>query len=349
MRVSQRVVNHSLSLSGVIFLAAIVGACTAAVPDQPTLTPTHAIATRSAPSDPESASTALPTVTPIFTATPIFESGDTAAVAPTPLPDDERNYELCVAIASDSNGYGHVSFQRPDTGEAAIVYITPLSVPLQAHLNAQGLNYLTVIDRSLSAGGLTIASSNYLESDQYFRLKQDQCKFVIVTPFYPDVAVNLSGPQDYLKNMNWLLDGLSRSSPGSLVLILNFYQTARAEFTANNSGRGLYPERIDAFNEALANACAPGGLLAAYSQVTCIDIQPYFYDMGTSHVLGETTLQAYQAALYRETSYTPTLDDFFANHPDGVIIGDGIHLSLAGRDRLAERLAGVIFELNDDF
>jgi hypothetical protein len=254
-----------------------------------------------------------------------------------------------VAIASDSNGYGHVTFQRPDTGEIAITYITPLAMPLAAHLDALGLDYLEVIDRSLSAGGLTIASSNYLESDQYFLLKRDHCKFIIITPFYPDVAVNLSRPQDYLTNMNWLLDGLARNSPASRILVLNFYQTARAAFTADNSGRGLNAARINAFNDALAEACSPEGALARYSQVTCLDIGPYFTDMGTDYILGQTSREAYEAALYRTTSYTPILASYFAEHPDGMVIGDGIHLSLAGRDRLAERLAVLILDLTDDF
>src|SRR5690606_30103246 len=143
--------------------------------------------------------------------------------------------------------------------------------------------------------------------------------------------------------------GLTAASPASRVLVLNFYQTDRAEFTADNSGRGLYPERIDAFNQALEEACAPGGVIAAYEQVTCVDIRPFFGDMPSPVVLAETTLEDYRAALYRETGFTPILDDYFAKNPDGVIIGDGIHLSLAGRDRLAERLAGIIFDMTDDF
>jgi lysophospholipase L1-like esterase len=254
-----------------------------------------------------------------------------------------------VSIASDSNGYGHVTFQRPDTGEIAITFIDPLAVPLQAHLDALGLNTLQVIDRSLSAGGLTIASSNYLESDQYFRLKRDQCKFVIVTPFFPDVAVNLSRPEDYITNLNWLLDGITRSSPGSQVLVLNFYLPHRAEFTADNSGKGLTKERIDAFNQALAAACADGGMVHAYNRVVCVDIRGYFEDMQISYVLAETTKADYDAALYRTNGYTHVIDDYFAASPDGVLIGDGIHLGLAGRDRLAERLADLLAQLNRDF
>jgi hypothetical protein len=311
--------------------------------------PTHAIATRGAASDTGPTASLQPTVTPLITHTPLPTAAEAIAAASTPLPTEQRNYNLCVNIASDSNGYGHVTFQRPDTGAIAITYITPIAVPLQTHLDVQGLSYLQVVDRSLSAAGLTIASSNYLESDQFFRLKQDHCKFVIVTPFYPDVAVNLSQPSFYIQNMNWLLDGITKASPGTRILVLNYYQTDRAEFTADNSGRGLNTERIDAFNAVIAEACAPGGTIAAYPQATCIDIRPFFEDMDSPVVLGETTRADYEAALNRTTYNTPMLDDFFAKNPDGVLIGDGIHLSLAGRDRLAVRLAQIIFDLNDDF
>lgn len=351
MRLTEAPLANSVHLvMGALLTIIMLGGCGPTQGDsQPVPSPTHAIATRSALDEGGPVATPIPTVTPAITLTPFPARVDPSQAVPTPLPAGQRDYELCVGIASDSNGFGHVTFQRPDTGEVAITYITPLAVPLQTHLNALGLDYLQVVDRSLSAGGLTIASSNYLESGQYYQLKLDHCKFVVVTPFYPDVAVNLSRPQDYLTNMNWLLDGIVRNSPASRIIVLNFYQTYRAEFTANNSGRGLYTERIDAFNDALEEACVSGGMLAEYDQVTCVDLRPFFDDMGASHVLGETTLQDYEAALYRTTSYTPIIESYFAEHPDGIIIGDGIHLSLAGRDRLARRLAEIILELTDDF
>src|SRR5690606_10640378 len=249
----------------IVLIAGMLAACAEpevadAPPGSPTTAPTHPVATRASVDTTRLTDTPAPTRTPAITPTPMPTLTETAQTVPTPLPEDQRDYELCVGLASDSNGYGHVTFQRPDTGEVAITYITPVAVPLQAHLDALGLSYLQVVDRSLSAGGLTIASSNYLESDQYFHLKADRCKFVVVTPFYPDVAVNLSRPQDCINNMSGLLQGLTAASPASRVLVLNFYQTDRAEFTADNSGRGLYPERIDAFNQALEEACAPGGV-----------------------------------------------------------------------------------------
>lgn len=350
---------------GIITAGALLAACAAPAPaadapaaaERPAGTPTRP-PTAAPPADTAGPSpTPEPTLTPAITSTPlptlvVAAPGD-AGAPPTPLPADRRDYELCVAIASDSNGYGHVTFLVPDPAQdpppVAITYIKPLATPLQAHLDALGLDALTVVDRSLSAGGLTIDSANYLASDQLFRLKQDRCKFVVITPFYPDVAVDLSLPEDYITNLTYLIDDLTRTSPSSRLLVLNFYQTDRAEFTVSNSGRGLRPERIDAFNAALEADCAAPGALGGYDQVTCVDVRPFFEDMASPYVLGATDLADYQASLDRVNGYTPTIDAYFAAHPDGELVGDGIHLSLAGRDRLAERLAAIIYDLNDDF
>ncbi len=335
-----------------VLVAALIGAtaCSAVLPRTPVPEATRGVATLSEQEAAGSAAAAAPapTVKPAVTATPIPRAVQSGAV-PSPVPTDQRTYELCVSIASDSNGYGHVTLQRPDTGEVAITYIKPLAIPLQAHLDALGLNYLRVVDRSLSAGGLTIASSNYLDSDPFFHLKNDHCKFVVITPFYPDVAVNLSRPEDYVANLRWLLDAVTSTSPDSRVLLLNFYRTDRAEFTADNSGRGLSAQRITEFNDALAAACGSGGTVAAYAQVVCIDISAWFDDMGTTYLLKEMSQQQYRAALYQATGYTPILESYFETFPDGILTGDGIHLSLAGRDRLSANLAQVIHTLNDDF
>jgi lysophospholipase L1-like esterase len=357
-------VRSWLGYAVVIAVVLILAACTAPSPaidapaaERPGGTPTRP-STAALPSPIIGPSqTSIPTLTPAITSTPlptlvIAVPGEDDTPA-TPLPADQRDYELCVAIASDSNGYGHVTFQVPDPAQdpppVAITYIKPLAVPLQAHLNAVGLDYLTVIDRSLSAGGLTIDSSNYLASDQLYRLKQDRCKFVVITPFYPDVAVDLSQPEDYITNLTYLIDDLTHSSPASRLLVLNFYQTDRADFTVSNSGRGLRPERIDTFNAALEATCSDENALGGNDQVTCIDVQPFFEDMASPHVLGATDYADYQASLDRVNGYTPIIDAYFAAHPDGELVGDGIHLSLAGRDRMAERLAAIINNLNNDF
>lgn len=310
-------------------------------------------ATADEPGETAPVSSPLPTVTPAVTTTPIPTPAEPTAAVPTPLPAAERDYELCVSIASDSNGYGHVSFLVPDPDKpsppVAITYITPIAVPLQQHLDALGLGYLEVRDQSLSAGGLTIESANYLESGQYAQLKRDRCKFVVITPFYPDVAVDLATPDYYVDNLEWLVQGITAASPGSRLLVLNYYQTHRADFSVSNSGRGLREERLQAFNDALAAACQSPDSLGGVPQVECVDISGWFDELDPGHVLGETTLQEFEASLHRENGYTVLITDYFDRYPDGAIVGDGIHLSPEGRDRLAEGVAGVIFALTGEF
>jgi len=326
----------------ILLLASLLAACGTgeqSIPTQPDQNETQAT------------NTPAPTPTPAITATPFptAEPEATQVVAATPIPEADRDYNLCVNIASDSNGFGHVTMQRPDTGEIAITYITPIRVPLRTHLDAVGLNYLEVRDRSVSAAGVTIESSNYLESGALSDLLKDNCKFTVITPFYPDVAVNLSRPVDYVTNLEFMLRDIARSAPSSRILVLNFYQTDRAEFTADNNGRGLTVERINAFNEALAEACGEGGRYADIGQLECVDLRPFFEDMDSPHVLGTLTLDDFRAAQYQSTQFTAILEDYFEQNPEGTLTGDGIHLSLAGRDRLAERLAQIINEMNREF
>ncbi len=246
----------------------------------------------------------------------------------------------CVGLASDSNGYGHVTFQLGPDGDVGIIFVQPLWVILQAQLQALGLERVKVIDRSLSAGGLTSSEeTNYLASIPYGNLINDRCQFVIAGPFLPDVAAGVATPQDYSGSMVRLVYGLLDKSPKSIIFVLNHYQTQRAKFTVDNSGRGLLPERIDAFNAQLANSCRPDGSLGRLPNVICVDTQPLFSDMENSFLLMETTHAQYDALVYRPTAFMARVDAFFRSNPNGQLIGDGIHLSLAGRVRLMQRIA----------
>src|SRR5437762_13269680 len=71
----------------------------------------------------------------------------------------------CVGIASDSNGYGHVTFLLGPGGDVGIIFVQPLWVVLENQLRDLGLARVQVIDRSLSAGGLTSSEdTKYLAS-----------------------------------------------------------------------------------------------------------------------------------------------------------------------------------------
>jgi hypothetical protein len=252
----------------------------------------------------------------------------------------------CVGIASDSNGYGHVTFQLGPEGDVGIIYVRPLWLILQEELRKVGLSDLKVIDRSLSAGGLTSSEeTNYLKSIPYGNLTNDRCKFVIVGPFLPDVAAGKAQPAQYTGQLLRLVNGLLDKSANSTIFILNFYETHRAEFTEHNAGVGLTPERIRAFNAQIALTCRPDGAIGRYPQVLCADTQTFFEGMDTPYVLAETTQAQYEALVYRQTAFMTRVDSFFQANPNGVLIGDGIHLSLAGRERLMQRMAEWISRL----
>ena len=254
----------------------------------------------------------------------------------------------CVGIASDSNGDGHVTMQLPTMpdgteGDIGIIYVRPLYTILREQLDALGLQDLATADHSMTAAGLTASErTNYLRSSQYGGLIADRCRYVIVGPFIPDVAAGKATPNEYAAQLLPLIGGLIEKNPQTQIFVLNHYQTARADFTVSNNGFGMTPERIASFQAKLTEICRPEGFLGRIPQVTCLDTQPLFDGMGTSYLLGDTTLTDFQALVFRPTGFRPTVEAFFKDHPDSYVIGDGIHLSLAGRTRLMQRLAAII-------
>jgi hypothetical protein len=252
----------------------------------------------------------------------------------------------CVGIASDSNGFGHVTFEIPTTGDIGIIYVRPLAIVLDAELHKLGLAKLRVQDHSLSAGGLTASGpTGYLASSPYGALIRDRCQFVIAGPFIPDIAAAKATPDNYINAANRLINGLIDQNPNGVIFFLNFYQTDRAQFTRTNNGFGLTPDRIQAFNDRIATACRAGGTLARYSQVICVNVQPMFAGMDTPYVLATATQEQYRILFYRNTGFMKQVDAYFTEHPDGQLIGDGIHLSYEGRVRLMQRMAQMISRL----
>ncbi|MEP7289559.1 MAG: hypothetical protein ABI947_27740 [Chloroflexota bacterium] len=263
--------------------------------------------------------------------------------APPPTPPNN-----CVGIASDSNGYGHVTFQLPPDGQAGIIYLRPLAVTLREQLDALGLYDLAVIDHSLPAVSLTASErTNYLKSSLYGGLIKDRCRYIIAGPFIPDVAAAKATPEQYAFQLPAFVGGILKSDPDATIFILNFYYTQRAEFTASNNGFGLKPERIDAFNAAIADFCQPTRPLGRISQVVCVNTQSFFGGMGNGYLLIGATRDEFQQMVYKSTGFKPIVDQFFADNPTAQIIGDGIHLSPAGRVRLTQSMAQLISHLSD--
>ncbi len=71
----------------------------------------------------------------------------------------------------------------------------------------------------------------------------------------------------------------------------------------------------------------------------CVDTTRFFKGMDQSYVVGVTPKAAYDALLYRQDGYSKYIDAYWAAHPDGALIGDGIHLNRAGQIRFTSEIA----------
>jgi hypothetical protein len=269
----------------------------------------------------------------IFTARPI----STSAALPPP--------NECVGIASDSNGFGHVTFQIPPApdGQVGIIYIQPFRVLLRKELDKLGLENLSIVDKSMVASGLTSGErTNYLKSGFYGDLIRARCKFAIVGPFLPDVAANKATPENYMVQLPPLVGGLINDNPTITIFVLGHYQTSRAEFTATNNGFGMRPERINEFITAFKEICKPDHSLGQIPQVVCVDTQKIFEGMKVPYVLKGANRQEFAQLVFGDTGFRPTVEEFLKNNPTARLIGDGLHLSIEGRIQLMEALAKMI-------
>jgi hypothetical protein len=259
-----------------------------------------------------------------------------AALAP---PND------CVGIASDSNAFGHVTFQIPPApdGQVGIIYIQPFRVILRQELDKLGLNRLAIVDKSMVASGLTSGErTNYLKSGFYGDLIRARCKFAIVGPFLPDVAANKATPENYMVQLAPLVGGLINDNPTITIFVLGHYQTSRAEFTASNNGFGMRPDRINEFIKAFKDICKPDHQLGQIPQVICVDTQKIFDGMKVPYVLKGANRDEFKRLVFGNTGFRPTVEEFFKNNPTARLIGDGLHLSLEGRMQLMQALATMI-------
>jgi hypothetical protein len=251
----------------------------------------------------------------------------------------------CVGIASDSNGFGHVTFQIPPEpdGQVGIIYIQPFRVILRKELDKLGLNHLAIVDKSMVASGLTSGErTNYLKSGFYGDLIRARCRFAIVGPFLPDVAVNKATAENYMVQLVPLVGGLVSDNPTITIFMLGHYQTSRAQFTASNNGFGMRPERINEFIKAFKDICKPDHQLGKIQQVVCVDTQKIFDGMKAPYVLKGANRQEFQRLVFGETGFRSTVEAFLKNNPTARLIGDGLHLSLEGRIQLMEALAQMI-------
>ncbi len=329
----------------------------------PTLTPTAtdtATATPSATATPPltftpsatrtATSTPTATVPPVVTAT----SGPGENTA-TPEPDLSTDFtppppalaNPCISLVGDSVTHGGVTYEIPATGY--IVGLTdPLSVYVERALRQRGITGIKVNDRGASHTGISSPNHpSYFKTSAYRALLFDHCQTIMIMPWLNDISPGLpasvAAPQ-HVRALIGLVRQLAAGTPQARIVVLNYFHGAVASFAAQTWASGFTPENVDLYNHEIGLSCTMGSL-SQIPQVACANIDEAFEGFAdNSYVITWISHQGLTDALVAPLNpiQQAWLDQYFAVHPDGLLQGDGVHLSVEGKSALADFLVSVM-------
>lgn len=314
----------------------------------PTFTPTPSPTATFTPT-PTATQTPSATPTSTFTRTPTLTH--TPSATPTPIPRILLETQPCVALVGDSVTHGGVTYEVPRHG-----YIVALTDPLNVYLNqrlaAVGRADLTALDRGASHTGISTANHpSYFRTAQYRQLLTDNCRYTLIMPWLNDISPEIpigQAAKRHVQALGRLIADLQLANPFGYIVVLDYYQGATSPFAARTWAYGFTAQNVQIFNAAIAEACENGDLSDS-PLVSCAPISPAFANMGMEHVIGLTTRDAFERSIISplRSEAREWLNSFYAQEPNGLLLGDGVHLSVAGKDALARYLAQLILDLPD--
>jgi lysophospholipase L1-like esterase len=324
----------------------------------PTVTHTPsatATVTRTHTPTPSATATVTRTHTPTPSATATVTLSATATVTrtytPTPIPRLLLETQPCVALVGDSVTHGGVTYEVPRHG-----YIVGLTDPLNVYLNqrlaAIGRADLTALDRGASHTGISSGNHpSYFRTTQYAQLLADNCRYTLIMPWLNDISPELpieQAARRHVRALAALIADIRSANPYGYIVVLDYYQGATSPFAARTWAYGFTAENVQIFNKAIAQACEEGAL-SDLPLVSCAPISPAFEGLGIAHVIGLTTREAFERSLISplRAEARAWLNSFYEEEPNGLLLGDGVHLSVAGKDALARYLAELIQALPD--
>jgi len=285
---------------------------------------------------------ASPTLPPTATLYP------TLTVTNTPLPAEAQT-QPCVALVGDSVTHGGVTYEVPEVG-----YIVALAHPLAEYVNrqltAQGLTDLKALDRGVSHTGIsTLNHPSYFQTSTYAALRKDHCRFYAIMPWLNDISPDIAAPQAaarHVEALTAMINVLLRDNPYGRIMVFNYYHGATAPFALRTWASGFTPENVITYNNEMENACK-FGTLSQLRQVYCVTTNDAFEGMGINHVIGPTTRQALVESLTEPLTEKQNewLDYYFGKYPDGMLQGDGVHLSVAGKQALSAFIVDLVKKL----
>jgi hypothetical protein len=319
-----------------------------AIVQRPTDVPTVTLVPPTAtPVPPTNTPTITPTPTPIPpTATPLPPTATpTKTRVPTRKPPPTAAVTRCVSVVGDSVAHGDAVFEIPGTGYLQAQF-TPVSNFIALQYQGRGIADMKVYNRSSSAVGISSPRHpSYFNSLEYALLLKDGCQYTLIIPWINDLSSGIdAGVQApaHISQLAYLAQQVINQNPAGRIVIVNYYQAAVASFALNSFASGFTPGNVAVFNQQIAAACTGGAL--ALPQVTCVDVNPAFADMGTSYLIGPVSQQDLQAMLYSPPipEQQNMVNFYFSRNPNGMLIGDGGHLSNSGKARLAAYLVGFM-------
>jgi hypothetical protein len=304
----------------------------------PTITPTFI----TSPGVPTQTFTAVSTetITPsaTMTATPSATPSPTGAPTVTPIATfivPALTADSCISVVGDSVAAGEAVFEIPQTGFAT-VNTQPFSEVLAEQFQSLGLEVGAIHDRSEGAVGISSPEHPpYDDTDTFEALLADECPYTVILPWVNDLSSGLDPAEAapaHITALQSLIAALQEANPEGAILVLNYFPGAPAPFALSGHAPGFTATNVDAFNAALAEACAEGAFPA---NVRCMDVNPSFASVATAYVLGAMNLVDFNAQRTGVISGEDLLDYYATQTPEGALTGDGVHLSSLGKALLA--------------
>jgi hypothetical protein len=252
----------------------------------------------------------------------------------------------CISLVGDSVTHGGVTYEVPATGYI-VGLTTPLSVYLERALRERQINDLKVYDRGASHTGISSGNHpSYFETDAYKALLRDRCRYTMIMPWIndisPKIAHSVAAPR-HARALIGLVRQLQEINPQGRVIVLDYFYGAVAPFAEETWASGMKPEYVELFNREIGLSCN-AGTLSGMSHISCVNIEDAFDGMGTNYVIKSINRQELFDTLIAPLNATQQawLDQFFAVYPDGALVGDGVHLSAAGKTALASFLVNML-------
>jgi hypothetical protein len=148
------------------------------------------------------------------------------------------------------------------------------------------------------------------------------------------------------------LQTLRQNNPYSHIVVLGYYYVDAKPFVEAYGMGWSAPERIDEYNRAFFSACSAGGTIGAIVDLTCMRVEYIFEGLGNSHVVQQLNFTQYTEELARgsieDANYAAQFEVYWRENPQGLIIGDGVHLSQLGKNILVDALINQLLIINPD-